>query len=293
MLKRVFRSRLTWIVLAAVALPLVVILIVASRPPAEVKSYGPALFVIHSYDSVYVIHPDGTVDVTEDIMYDFGEGHFHGIDRYIPVDYEYDFTHKRVIQISNVRVDDGVTKWPVRKIKDGPSLRLRIGEASTLVTGVQRYHITYRIQGALNSFDDHDELYWNATGPGWPLTIEKASAAVMAPEGSISGVKCFQGEYGTTQECPASVSGNTARFEATFPAGARFSAHDGGGSEEGRHRCSGADHPPPDGVRQHEAPTGGRRKPPFGPLPDGASVGAGRRRVGRPVVAARPRPLVR
>jgi hypothetical protein len=43
-------------------------------------------------------------------------------------------------------------------------LRIRIGDPDQTISGRHDYTITYRVEGTLNGFPDHDELYWNAIG---------------------------------------------------------------------------------------------------------------------------------
>jgi hypothetical protein len=51
------------------------------------------------------------------------------------------------------------------------TLRIRIGDPDRTITGQHDYRIVYRVQGALNGFADHDELYWNAIGADWEVPI--------------------------------------------------------------------------------------------------------------------------
>ena len=42
--------------------------------------------------------------------------------------------------------------------------RIKIGDPDRTISGEHTYDIRYRVKGALNGFEDHDELYWNAIG---------------------------------------------------------------------------------------------------------------------------------
>ena len=170
-------------------------------------------WVILSFDAEYVINQDGTVDVIEDIRVDFGPLQKHGILRDIPIEYEYDADHTRRIEIDVISVDDGNLSIPYETNRQGALLNLRIGDPDVLISGPQRYRITYRIIAGLNPQASWDELYWNVTGNYWPVGIEQASAKVSAP--AINGITCFQGRLGSTDECSAESAGNTARFTMT------------------------------------------------------------------------------
>jgi hypothetical protein len=157
--------------------------------------------VIHSFDVQYVINGDGSFDVTEDIVYDFGSQQRHGIFRYVPVEYEYepDPNYRRVTRITSISVDDGSERIPFTTSRRGTNLELKIGDPDELITGRHRYRIRYTVEGGLNPQPQWDELYWNVTGNDWNVTILNASATVIAP--SIEMTDCFQGPTGSTERC--------------------------------------------------------------------------------------------
>ena len=138
-------------------------------------------WVITAFDATYTINQDGTVDAIEDIRVDFGPLQKHGILRDIPVEYDYDDSHTRLIDIDVISVDDGQNPLRYETTRQGAYLNLRIGDPNVLVSGPQRYRITYRVLGGLNPQANWDEFYWNVTGNDWPVGIETASATVMAP----------------------------------------------------------------------------------------------------------------
>src|SRR5690606_30605474 len=66
-------------------------------------------------------------------------------------------------------------------------------------------------------FEDHDELYWNATGNYWVFPIISARATVTLPDGAvISNLAGYTGEAGSTEQAVAikRSSNTTARFRA-------------------------------------------------------------------------------
>ena len=73
----------------------------------------------------------------------------------------------------------------------------RIGNEHLFIRGDHVYEISYRVRGALNRFESHDELFWNVTGDRWEVPIERATATVHAPQ--ISQVTCFAGATGRDQ----------------------------------------------------------------------------------------------
>jgi uncharacterized membrane protein len=180
-------------------------------PPGHVAAEDG--WVIRSFDTQYTVNADASVDVVEDIRVTFDVDK-HGIFRSIPVEYqiEGDPRHHRMINISNIKVDDGNGKnWKFDTSRVGDDLQIKIGDPDKTIRGDQRYHITYRVKGAFNSFEDHDEFYWNATGDEWGVPINSASASLTAP--ALDQVTCFQGVRASTRTCASNLSGNNASFK--------------------------------------------------------------------------------
>src|SRR5207237_10788865 len=133
-------------------------------------------WVIRRFDATYTISPDGSVQAVEDLQVDFGTVEKHGIFREIPIRYRYDAKRDRQISIEQITIEQNGRGAQWEEQKSDANLRLKIGRASETVSGIQRYTISYTIRGGLNSFDDHDELFLNVTGNGWPVQIQNASA---------------------------------------------------------------------------------------------------------------------
>jgi uncharacterized membrane protein YgcG len=100
--------------------------------------------------------------------------------------------------------------------KDGANDVIKIGDANRTVSGVHVYDIAYRVEGALNAFGDHDELYWNAVGDEWSVPISSVSVTVKAP-GTITNVACFAGSTGSSLPCDDKRfdESGTATFDQT------------------------------------------------------------------------------
>lgn len=183
---------------------------------------------VTSFDVTYDIDDAGFVHVTEDIRYDFGSNEKHGIFRHTPVRYDYDDKKDRLIGANDVKVTNGSGgEWQFEITEDDPSLVIKIGDPDALISGKQRYVITYTLDRALNPLDDHDEFYWNVTGDEWEVPIESASATVnvAAVEAQpIQKVDCFQGPSGSTRRCLTSEINNN---EATFTSSGRVLSGEG------------------------------------------------------------------
>ncbi|MEX0786515.1 MAG: DUF2207 domain-containing protein [Dehalococcoidia bacterium] len=181
----------------------------AARPAA-----GQAGWAIRSFDVRYEVDRSGSVRVSEDIRVDFDGLQQHGLLRDMPVEYAYDDEYNRLITPTDFAVDDGSLPVPFELSREGPDLRIKIGDPDIFVTGVQRYRISYTIEHALNPFDDHDELYWNVTGDEWEAPIERATATVILPGPVVREVECFQGPRGSTTPCSLSFDESGASFAA-------------------------------------------------------------------------------
>ena len=169
--------------------------------------------LIRSYDLTAEIEADGDVRVSELIEYDFGSLERRGIFRDIPVRFVYDDSNDRVLRIHEVAVSTSPGAPDEVSIStEGNLFRIRIGDPDVTISGVHTYRIEYRIEGAMNAFDDHDELFLNAIGPGWEVPVFDASITITAPASFIE-ILCFAGAGGSRRSCDeSSFEGGTARF---------------------------------------------------------------------------------
>jgi uncharacterized protein (TIGR04222 family) len=169
--------------------------------------------VIHSFDVDITVRPDGSMAVRETIAYDFGPSPHHGIYRDIPTRFHFDDVYDRVMPITDVTVRaTGASAQTEVTQEPGGITRIRIGDPDQVVTGVHVYTISYVVDGAMNGFDDHDELFWNATGDQWPAAMQQVVAHVTMP-GRIAEVTCYQGWNRSTEPCArAKKDGRVATF---------------------------------------------------------------------------------
>jgi uncharacterized membrane protein YgcG len=160
------------------------------------------------------IQRNGDLLVTETIEQDFGSTPRHGIIRYIPDRLRYDDRYDRVYPIDLLRVQAAPSGTPddVETSSDEGAFVIRIGDPDRTITGPHTYTIAYRVEGAMNGFTDHDELYWNAIGDRWEQPIGQMQVRVRGPA-AITRTACFQGPYGATFPCDhAQVRGGVAVF---------------------------------------------------------------------------------
>lgn len=147
---------------------------------------------ITSFDVDVVAHEDGKMDVTENIVYDFETLDRHGIYRDIPL-YSKVGDLYRIIEIDNVKVERDGKKEDFEKSKTNEQISFKIGDADKTITGAHTYKISYTVGNAIGSnFPEHDEIYWNSTGNGWTVPIEKASINISTANGvKPNSIACF------------------------------------------------------------------------------------------------------
>lgn len=171
----------------------------------------------------YNVTPDGVLEVTERIVYRFGTGSGrHGIYRDLVTREEWvdDTSKDQKYEISDVKVSSpsgDSAEFTEETISynraRSQSLRLKIGSANkTIVTETATYEISYRVRGALRHFDDHSELFWDATGDDWTGQLNNVSVEVTVP-GGVTRTDCFAGPHGAKTSCD---SNNVSAGKGTF-----------------------------------------------------------------------------
>jgi uncharacterized membrane protein YgcG len=173
-----------------------VVLLLTVPLDAQTRSYS-----IESFRVVLQVTPEADLIVQETIAFAF-KGSHQGIFRAIPVRYErHGFNYD--LRVDAIEVLD---EWgnPLRTEVSYPGRYVKIkawvpGARDATRTAT----IYYRVRRALLSFEDHDELYWNATGNEWAAPIVAAEAIVELP-GTIPGesvqTAAYTGPSGATGE---------------------------------------------------------------------------------------------
>lgn len=206
------------VVLALVVLALVVAVPFAAAPARAAAAAQTDEWEIRSFQSVIEVDPDGSLLVTETIEVTFHQSR-RGIYREIPFRYPYDARNRRVLDIDliEVRTSPGTPSF-THEERSGDFHVWRVGDERHYIRGDHTYTFVYRVRGALNRFDSHDELFWNATGDRWEVPIPRVSVEVRVPDAeggapAIRDVRCFAGATGGTDPCDgADATGAVATF---------------------------------------------------------------------------------
>lgn len=173
---------------------------------------------IRYWDGVYEVQPDGSIDVTTKIDYEFAGTDRHGIDHQLVLREPWDGAEAgkdRVYEISNVDVDSPTGAPDQFTTTENPHgavtlLRIRIGDPDeTLTESRHTYEISYTVEGALTTQQGRPELYWDINSSG-DTHVDDMSIRVTAPEG-IEEARCLIG----SSECESTVMSSEATYSAT------------------------------------------------------------------------------
>jgi hypothetical protein len=169
---------------------------------------------ISAYEVNTTVEQSGELSIVETIKYDFGNLNKHGIFRDIPFAIKVNSVTKDIgLYNFSVQMDNTPVEWIQTTMKSthaGEIIRLKIGSASSTVTGLHTYKITYRIKkgvlpAAQNS--DDDAIRWNIIGSGWVVPIENITAHFFLPN-SLSqqniALSTYTGSYGSKTSAASS-----------------------------------------------------------------------------------------
>lgn len=177
---------------------------------AAVQTTGNDPEKINLYRVEMKLTKDGTANVAERIVYDFGRNQKHGIFRNIPMLYK----TRRGNPHQNIKVTSVVNENNVAyktKISGFNTLTLQIGDEDVLVSSVKTYIINYQVKRVINSLTSEDQFIWNFIGDGWDVPIEQAEATVVFPTSLKTQVlksDCYIGAFGSKDKCSGSSFDN-------------------------------------------------------------------------------------
>ena len=164
---------------------------------------------------------DGTLTVTETITVR-AEGNQirRGIFRDIPLAVE--GANGRIYKagFKLLSVQQGGVPAPYHINENSQGVRIYVGEENTfLQAGNYTYTFSYETDRQIRFFEDHDEVYWNATGNEWIFPVDEAIARVVLPKGvKASEWTAYTGGYGETGkafEARSAQGGSEVIFRTT------------------------------------------------------------------------------
>lgn len=149
------------------------------------------------------VQGDGQLQVVETLQVQAeGQQIRRGIVRELPTEYRTAAGVKVRVAYDRIHVYRDGYDEPFYVEAGDNGISIYIGQHDRLLApGVYRYEIYYQSRDQIGFFDGYDELYWNVTGNGWALPIERASAAVVLPQplppAQLKGL-AWQGPFGAT-----------------------------------------------------------------------------------------------
>ena len=176
-----------------------ILFVAASSAPAAAKSYSADRF-----DATVRVLPDGTLDVTETVVFRFEDGTFREVFREIPV--------RRTDGIEIVRAEMQGEPLPFGTDAGTVEVRQRDGRVRIvwrfrpIDQATRSFSVAYRVRGAVREEGGADVLVWRGTPGGHGYTI---------------GTSTIRFELPVTPIAPPKVSTRrTATFEVSRPANA-------------------------------------------------------------------------
>jgi uncharacterized membrane protein YgcG len=164
------------------------------------------------------IDKNGQLTVIENILLSFDQKK-HGFFRDLPTRYTDNLNNQYTINliIDEILADNKKTDFTVKPFANG--YRIKIGSPTTYVNGKVNYQIKYQVNRQIGFFENHDELFWNAIGNGFPFIIKNAKVKVILPENfGIQEITAYTGLFGEkNQNYTAHFKGNLAEFQITQP----------------------------------------------------------------------------
>src|SRR5579862_1204384 len=172
---------------------------------------------VSDFNDNITISEDGSAFVQERITLTF-VGEWHGIHRFIPVEYPGPRGTNYTLFLDITSVTDGnggKLKYESSLSNGFRDLKIYIPSA---VDATRLVEIDYTVRNGMRFFEDHDEFYWNVTGNDWPVPIDRAEATVAFPAAAAGSLRAqaFTGVYGSAgHDASADVNGAECSFATT------------------------------------------------------------------------------
>lgn len=158
---------------------------------------------ILNFDVKIKIEKSGHINVVEKIsIYAEGNVFRHGLLRVLPLTRKDKDGHQIDVQYTvNLVKKDGKTESYFTKEESG-DWKIYIGNKDLeLESGIYDYEINYSAPFQIGYFEKYDELYWNVTGNGWDLPIDKVTCEISLPSvnNKFENFHCYSGLAGSTE----------------------------------------------------------------------------------------------
>lgn len=162
-----------------------------------------------------------TMKVVETLTAEFPEfDQNKGIERAIPLKYDDHWVSLDFLSLTrNGRPE------PIYEQRTESDNKVIATGTDDYVRGNQVYQFTYTLRDVTIDFGDHQELYWDTNGTGWSQPFGAVTARIHLDDSikdSLNGqTACYQGGYGSSQECSVTVNDSEIVFTSTGQLAAR------------------------------------------------------------------------
>lgn len=176
-------------------------------------------FDIQNYSVQASVSEQNAVHISEDVTVSFYSPQ-HGIVRDIPTLYTMDWEEngQTVRKTYRVPVDNiTVDGQPFEIDRRDAYVRIKIGDANEMVSGVRQYTLSYDMSIGDDRLASRDFFYMNLIGTGWPVAVNQADMTIVLPKPfDAQKVWFYIGAHGAVGEgVDFAVSGNTVRANTT------------------------------------------------------------------------------
>lgn len=178
------------------------------------------------FKSDIAVQEDGLLNIQETIkVHATGNQIRRGIVREFPTRYKDRWGNNLQVgfRVDSVQRDGRDEPFKIESASNGK--RIFIGKGDRFLhPGNYTFKINYTTNRQIGFFEKHDELYFNITGNGWRLPIDKAVAIIHLPASidrtriTLEAYTGYQAERGKDYSAYISQSGDLV-FETTLPLG--------------------------------------------------------------------------
>lgn len=139
---------------------------------------------INTFRSNIFIKKDGSAEITEKIVYDFGNQQRHGIFRSIPIDYADGDTRYYITARYGRSVDENNYPLQAETYEENGHLVIKLGDPDQTITGVHTYTISYTLSPIVMKKGGKPFLNLDVLGAGWNVPTQDFFAAVTLEGGA-------------------------------------------------------------------------------------------------------------
>lgn len=193
---------------AALAIGIVV------EPPTSPAPADPQWRITSLHETVEVQN-DGSVHVSEQIVFDFGTTQGHGIVQYLDAAALYSPGTPPTFSGISVKSPDGAPA-DTKVDTAANATTITVGAPGKTVTGAHTYDVEFTADHAAYADSAHPgtaSLLWHAVDGDWNVPISDIEVTVKMP-GAVSAQRCWQGRWYQPGDCAsATADGASATFK--------------------------------------------------------------------------------